>query len=42
MYSGLDDATKRRMMQARALSMEAKGGWWKSLRSLSNRAVVLL
>uniref|UniRef100_H3C6B0 Myozenin 3a n=1 Tax=Tetraodon nigroviridis TaxID=99883 RepID=H3C6B0_TETNG len=25
MYSGLDDATKQRMMQAQALSMEAKG-----------------
>lgn len=26
MYSSLDDTTKRRMMQAKALSMEAKGG----------------
>lgn len=39
MYSGLDDTTKRRMMQAKALTMEAKGGWWKSVRSLLNHAV---
>lgn len=39
MYSGLDDTTKRRMMQAKALSMEAKGGWWKSVQSLFNHAV---
>lgn len=39
MYSGLDDTTKRRMMQAKALTMEAKGGWWKRAPSLFNRAV---
>lgn len=31
MYSGLDDVTKQRMMQAKALSMEARGGWWRNL-----------
>lgn len=30
MYSGLDDITKKRMMQAQALAREAKGGWWRN------------